>query len=62
MDQSRAFLEYKVNLQKQAAAILERKFYKRWRRHQGKDGMPEDAEDAVPVTHLLQFLKMKDER
>ena len=60
MDQSRAFVDYKAQMQKQAIAILQKKFYRRWRRRkQGADGA-EDEEDSVPVSHILTLLKNKD--
>ena len=59
MEQSRAFVDYKAQMQNRATAILQKKFYKRWRRKQGRETV-EDPEDAVPVSHILTLLKSKD--
>jgi hypothetical protein len=68
VSQSKAFVEYKENMQRQAVVILQRKFAKRWwlkkqRANRDTDsGSQRDilegqSESAIPVAHIMKFLK-----
>lgn len=64
--QSKAFVEYKENMQKQAAVILQKKFAGRWWKKKvahAKGGgstrslFKGQEESTIPVGHVLKFLK-----
>jgi len=70
VSQSKAFVEYKENMQRQAADILQRKFAHLWwnkRQRHGKGTVSQRSlfkgqpEAAIPVAHVLKFLKASNE-